>query len=45
MWIDLACAEQCDAGAESLTTIGVGDAPKHGALFLVSGQLPNDSTP
>jgi hypothetical protein len=41
MWIDLACAEQCDAGPESLTTIGVGDAPKRGALFLISGQLPD----
>jgi hypothetical protein len=39
MWIDLACAEQCDAGPESLTTIGVGDAPKYGALFLISGHL------
>ena len=45
MWIDLASAEQCDAGAESLTTIGVGDAPKHGALFLVSGELSKDSMP
>lgn len=45
MWIDLASAEQCDVGAESLTTIGVGDAPKRGALFLVSGQLSKDSAP
>jgi hypothetical protein len=42
MWIDLVSAEQCDAGPDSLTTIGVGDAPKRGALFLVSGQLPKD---
>jgi hypothetical protein len=41
MWIDLAAADQCDAGPDSLTTIGVGDAPKSGALFLVSGQLPD----
>lgn len=39
LWIDLASAEQCDAGPASLTTIGVGDAPKSGALFLVSGEL------
>jgi len=43
MWIDLASCEQCDAGPESLTTIGVGDAPKSGALFLINGQLPTDS--
>ncbi|MCM3900101.1 MAG: hypothetical protein ND866_00185 [Pyrinomonadaceae bacterium] len=39
MWIDLASAEHCDAGTDSLTEIGVGDAPKRGALFLISGQL------
>lgn len=40
MWIDLASGEQCDAGPDCLTTIGVGpDAPKHGALFLISGHL------
>jgi hypothetical protein len=39
MWIDLASAEQCDAGPGSLTAIGVGHGPKSGALFLVSGQL------
>jgi len=40
MWIDLASCEQCDAGPDSLTTIGVGpDAPKRGALFLISGHL------
>jgi hypothetical protein len=39
MWLDLASAEQCDAGPESLTAIGVADAPKQGALFLISGQL------
>jgi hypothetical protein len=37
MWIDFASSEQCDTGLESLTTIGVGDAPKRGALFLISG--------
>jgi hypothetical protein len=42
MWIDLASSAQCDAGPHSLTTIGVGDAPKRGALFLVSGQLLAD---
>jgi hypothetical protein len=39
MWIDLASSEQCDSGPDSLTAIGVGDAPKSGALFLISGQL------
>ena len=37
MWIDLASAEQCDAGHASLTEIGVGNAPKQGALFLAVG--------
>ena len=45
MWIDLASAEQCDAGPDSLTTIGVGDAPKRGALFLISGQLSTEPQP
>jgi hypothetical protein len=45
MWIDLASAEQCDAGPESLTTIGTGDAPKRGALFLISGHLTDGPTP
>ena len=27
MWIDLASPEHCDAGSDSLTTIGTGDAP------------------
>ncbi|HKS98046.1 MAG TPA: hypothetical protein VJT31_00825 [Rugosimonospora sp.] len=39
MWIDLASAEQCDAGPQSLTVIGVGDAPKAGPVFLICGQL------
>jgi hypothetical protein len=39
MWIDLTSPEQCDAGPYSLTAIGVGDAPKRGALFLINGQL------
>ena len=39
MWIDLASPEHCDAGTASLTTIGTGDGPKHGALFLTTGQL------
>ena len=41
MWIDLASSDQCDAGPGSLTAIGTGNAPKHGALFLISGNLPN----
>ena len=40
MWIDLGSPEHCDAGPGSLTTIGTGDRPKRGALFLISGQLP-----
>lgn len=39
MWLDLASPEQCDAGVDSLTTIGVGDAPHEGALFLIAGEL------
>jgi hypothetical protein len=39
MWIDLASPSQCDAGVHALTAIGVGDAPKQGALFLISGRL------
>jgi hypothetical protein len=42
LWIDLASAEQCDAGPDSLTTIGVGDAPKSGALFLINGEVAVD---
>ena len=41
MWIDLASSDQCDAGPGSLTAIGTGNAPKNGALFLISGNLPN----
>lgn len=43
MWIDLASSEQCDAGPGSLTTIGTGDEPKSGALFLISGRLPAET--
>jgi len=39
MWIDLDSVEQCDTGASALTTIGTGDAPKTGALYLIAGQL------
>ena len=39
MWIDLTAPEQCDAGRDALTTIGVGAAPKRGALFLIAGRL------
>ena len=42
MWIDLASAEHCDAGPDSLTEIGTGDAPKRGALFLIAGRLSTD---
>jgi hypothetical protein len=42
MWIDLASPEHCDAGPDSLTEIGKGDAPKRGALFLIAGQLSAD---
>ncbi|WP_437296345.1 hypothetical protein [Sorangium sp. So ce426] len=38
-WIDLASPEQCDVGPGSLTQIGVGDAPKKGALFLATGTV------
>ena len=31
--------EHCDAGTASLTAIGTGDAPKQGALFLITGQI------
>jgi hypothetical protein len=41
-WLDLASPEQCDAGPDSLTTIGVGAAPKRGALFLINGELSGD---
>lgn len=44
MWLDLESAQQCDGGPDSMTTIGAGDAPKTGALFLISGQLPADPT-
>jgi hypothetical protein len=42
MWIDLASPEQCDAGPDSLTEIGTGDAPKQGALFLIAGHLSSE---
>lgn len=42
MWIDVASCEQCDAGPDSLTTIGIGAAPKRGALFLINGELGAD---
>jgi hypothetical protein len=45
MWIDLSAPDQCDAGPDSLTTIGIGDAPKHGALFLISGHLGTPPRP
>jgi hypothetical protein len=45
LWIDLASADQCDAGPASLTEIGVGAAPKRGALFLISGFLVDPPPP
>ncbi len=39
LWIDLSAPDQCDAGIDALTQIGVGAAPKQGALFLVAGRL------
>lgn len=39
LWLDLSSPEQCDAGVGALTQIGVGAAPKQGALFLVAGRL------
>jgi hypothetical protein len=39
MWIDLASAEQTDAGAHSLTEIGLGRGVTRGALYLISTDL------
>jgi hypothetical protein len=39
LWLDLSSHEQCDAGPQSLTTLGTGDRPKEGPIFLVSGKL------
>src|SRR5262249_50037969 len=39
MWIDLASPEQTDAGAHSLTEIGLGRS-KSGALYLISSGFP-----
>lgn len=39
VWLDLSDPSQCDAGPGALTAIGVGDAPKRGALFLIAGRL------
>lgn len=39
MWLDLASPEHCDAGPDSLTTVG-GDVTR-GALFLIAGRLPS----
>jgi hypothetical protein len=39
MWIDLSAPDQCDAGSDSLTTIGVGPGPKQGALYLLCGSI------
>jgi hypothetical protein len=41
MWIDLSSAEHTDAGPQSLTEIGLGNAPKRGALYLISTGLPS----
>ncbi len=50
MWIDLSSADQCDAGPESLTTIGLGRGASQGALFLIStglsmGDWPTPDSP
>lgn len=42
LWIDLADPEQCDAGADQMTGIGVGGGAKSGPLFLISGVLQTD---
>ena len=43
MWLDLGAADQCDAGTDSLTQIGIGDRPKEGAIFLaLNSLLPSD---
>ncbi|HET7502187.1 MAG TPA: hypothetical protein VFK02_14315 [Kofleriaceae bacterium] len=39
MWIDLASAEQTDAGPDSLTEIGLGRGVTRGALYLISTDL------
>jgi hypothetical protein len=39
VWLDLAAADQCDAGPDCLTEIGLGDRPKVGALFLINGRI------
>jgi hypothetical protein len=36
-WIDLASAEQCDSGVDSLTTVGIGAKARIGAVFLRVG--------
>jgi hypothetical protein len=45
MWIDLTSPEQSDVGSEQLTEVGLGDAPKHGALFLLSGRMAPRTEP
>lgn len=43
LWMDLSDPDQCDAGVDQLTQIRVGDGPKSGALFLISGMLQTDN--
>jgi hypothetical protein len=42
MWIDHSSANDSDAGIDRLTRIGVGDAPKSGALFLHANGMKVD---
>jgi hypothetical protein len=39
MWLDLGSPEHCDAGPDSLTTVG--GTVTRGALFLIAGRLPS----
>ncbi len=41
MWLDLSSPEHCDAGPDSLTTLG--GAVTRGALFLIAGRVPSAS--
>ena len=38
-WINLSAPDQCGFGRDSLTEIGVGSAPKRGALYLSAGTV------
>lgn len=45
MWIDLSSADQCDAGHDSLTNIGLGRGVSEGALFLITTGLSMSDWP